>query len=237
MGRLVSAAPRRRLGVLSDLQQRVALIFCSLPEAGPFVLAGGAALIARGDVDRSTRDLDFFGLAPGDVDRVVPVFEAALSAAGMASERRQSAPGFTRLVVSDGEAQTEVDVAADARLLPVEASRYGPVLSSEELAVDKVLAIFGRAEPRDFVDLSALEPRFGLRHLCRLAAEKDLGFQPLMFRSMLDRFEGRPRDEFELDAPAFERLRATVNRWRRELDTLTPGIHIDPPDVGPDLGL
>lgn len=223
--------------MLSDLQQRVALIFSSLPEAEPFVLAGGAALIARGDVDRSTRDLDFFGLAPGDVDRVVPVFEAALAAAGMTFERRQSAPGFTRLVVSDGRAQTEVDVAADARLLPVEASRYGPILSSEELAVDKVLAIFGRAEPRDFVDLSALEPRFGLEHLCRLAAEKDRGFQPLMFRNMLDRFEGRPRDEFEVDTPEFERLRTTVNRWRRELDILVRGVHIDPPDVGPDLGL
>lgn len=175
VGTVVPASPRRRLGVLSELQQRVALIFAGLPEAEPFVLAGGAALIVRGDVHRLTRDLDFFGLAPGDVDRVVPVFEAAVRAAGMTVERRQSASGFARLVVSDAGEQTEVDVGADARLLPVEASRFGPVLSAEELAVDKVLAIFGRAEPRDFVDLHALEPRFGLAHLCQLAAEKDPG--------------------------------------------------------------
>lgn len=82
MGGLVQAPPRCRLGVLSDLQQRVASVFVNLVEAEPFVLAGGAALIVRGDVDRRTRDLDFFGLSPGDVDRVVPVFEAALVAAG-----------------------------------------------------------------------------------------------------------------------------------------------------------
>ncbi len=74
-------------------------------------------MIVRGDVDRRTRDLDFFGLYPGDVDRTVPVFEAALAAAGLRFERRQSAPGFTRLVVSDGAEQAEVDVAADARLV------------------------------------------------------------------------------------------------------------------------
>jgi hypothetical protein len=41
--------------------------------------------------------------------------------------------------------------------------------------VDKVLALFGRAEARDLVDLTAVEPRYGLGRLCRLAAEKDPG--------------------------------------------------------------
>lgn len=232
---MVPAPPWCRPGVLSDLQQRVARIFADLPEAESFVLAGGAALIARGDVDRLTRDLDFFGLSPGDVDRVVPAFEAALADAGVRFERRQSAPGFTRLVVSAGGEQTEVDVAADARLLPAESSSLGPVLSAEELAVDKVLAIFGRAEPRDFVDLAALEPRFGLEHLCRLAAEKDRGFLPAVLRDMLARFDRRPRDEFDVDAVAFDRLRASVSRWRLDLDRLGRGAELDPP--GLDLGL
>src|SRR4051812_25903101 len=54
-----------------------------------------------------------------------------------------------------------VDIAADARLLPADRSALGLLLSVEELAVDKVLAVFGRAEARDFLDLAALEPRFG----------------------------------------------------------------------------
>ena len=85
-------------------------------------------------------------------------------------------PGFVRLIVSDGDERTELDLAADARLFPAEPGRLAPTLTGEELAVDKVLAVFGRAEARDFADLMALEPRYGLDRLCELAAEKDLGF-------------------------------------------------------------
>src|SRR5437868_4140343 len=52
------------------------------------------------------------------------------------------------------------------------AGRPAPMLSGEELAVDKVLAVFGRAEARHFVDLAAVEPRYGLDRLFRLAAER-----------------------------------------------------------------
>ncbi len=50
------------------------------------------------------------------------------------------------------------------------------MLSLDELAADKVLALFGRAEARDFVDVAALLPRYGWVRLCDLAAEKDTGF-------------------------------------------------------------
>ena len=58
--------------MLSPLQQRIATIVAGLPEAEDFALAGGTALIVRGDVDRGTRDLDFFGLSRLAVDRLVP---------------------------------------------------------------------------------------------------------------------------------------------------------------------
>ena len=51
---------------------------------------------------------------------------------------------------------TLVDLAWDARLRPAQLSPYGPVLDRDELAADKVLALFGRAAPRDFVDLYRL---------------------------------------------------------------------------------
>jgi hypothetical protein len=48
--------------MLSPLQEQVAEIIAGLEEATDFALAGGAALISRGDVQRQTKDLDFFGL-------------------------------------------------------------------------------------------------------------------------------------------------------------------------------
>lgn len=208
--------------MLTDLQQRVAQILAALPEASGFVLAGGAALVARGDVDRTTRDLDFFAIEPGDVDRLVPPLRAALETAGLTVDERQVVPGFARITVTGNDESTVIDLASDARLLPPEPSRFGPALSAEELAVDKVLAVFGRAEARDFVDLAALEPRFGLERLCRLAAEKDRGFHPDAFRDMLDRFDRLPRDEFDVGDEALGMIGDAVRRWRDQLEDESP---------------
>lgn len=208
--------------MLSDLQRRVAEIVAGLPEASDFVLAGGGALIVRGDVDRLTRDLDFFTMDPAQVDLLLPVLEDALRAAGWAVVEETVAAGFARFIVDDGVDRTGVDLAADARLLPAEPSQFGLLLSAEELAADKVLAVFGRAEARDFIDLAALEPRFGLDYLCRLALEKDVGFRQSVFLEMLGRFGRLPRDEFDVDDDTFQAIVRSVSRWRAELRSQEP---------------
>lgn len=95
---------------------------------------------------------------------------------------------------------------------------FGLILSGEELATDKVLAIFGRAEPRDFVDLAALEPRYGLSRLLEQAAEKDPGFQLAVFRQMLDRFHRLERDEFDVDSAGYRSVAQSVARWMTFVD-------------------
>ena len=200
--------------MLSPLQEQVAAIIAGLGEAEGFALAGGAALIVRGDVRRETRDLDFFGLTPAAVDRLVPAVDRALREAGLTVHHIQENPGFARLVVESTDDRTEVDLGADARLFPAEQSRLAPTLTGEELAVDKVLAVFGRAEARDFIDLMALESRYGLDRLFELASEKDRGFTPGMFSDMLTRFDRLRRDEFGLDEPNHDALRREVARWR-----------------------
>jgi len=218
--------------LLSSLQEQVAEIVSSLEEAQEFALAGGAALIARGDVQRQTRDLDFFGLTGEDVDRLLPAAERALRAAGLEVQRVQVNPGFARLIVARGNDRTELDLAADARLFPAEPGRPAPMLTGEELATDKVLALFGRAEARDFVDLLAVEPLYGLDRLCRLAAEKDRGFAPAIFAEMLGQFGRLRRDEFELDDASYEQLVHEVDRWRAHALELARGR-----EHGSDLGL
>jgi hypothetical protein len=205
--------------VLSPLQEQVAAIVAGLAEAEGFALAGGAALIARGDIERRTRDLDFFGLTPDAVDRLAPAVDRALREAGFAVRHVQEHHGFARLVVESADDHTELDLGADARLFPAEPGRLAPTLSGEELAVDKVLAVFGRAEARDFVDLAALERRYGLERLFELAAEKDRGFTPALFAEMAGRFSRLRRDEFDLDTERYEELAHRVATWRdRALD-------------------
>ena len=77
-----------------------------------------------------------------------------------------------------------------------------------------MLAVFGRAEARDFVDLEALEDRFGLDRLFELAGEKDRGFEPTVFAEMMDRFGRLGRAEFQLDDLQYEELSRLVEAWR-----------------------
>ena len=173
-------------------------------------------MILRGYVDRGTRDLDFFGLAPSDVDRLAPAAVRALREAGLDVRTVQATPGFVRLVIEGQGDRTELDLGADARLFPAEPGLIAPTLVGEELAVDKVLAVSGRAEARDFVDLLAVEGRYGLPRLFELAAEKDRGFTPDTFGAMLDRFERLRRDEFDVDDRRYEDIRRSVVLWREQ---------------------
>jgi len=106
MGRLVRASSGRCSGELSDIQLEVARLVAGLPETAGFALAGGAALIVRGDVDRRTRDLDFFGLDAESVDRLDSAAEGALRIAGFQVERILQHSGFTRLMVTRADDAT-----------------------------------------------------------------------------------------------------------------------------------
>lgn len=84
----------------------------------------------------------------------------------------------------------------------------------EELGADKLLALFGRAEARDFVDVHALARRFGVERLLALAKEKDAGFDEYVLASMLDRMVRLPRAEFDVDDRAHADLEAFVRGLR-----------------------
>jgi hypothetical protein len=222
--------------VLTPFQERIAAIIAGLEEAEGIALAGGGALIVRGDVDRGTRDLDFFGLTTESVNKLAPAVEREVTAAGMEITILQSNQGFVRLVASQGDERCEIDLAADARLFPIDTNLIVPTLTGEELAVDKVLAIFGRAEARDFIDLAAVEPKYGFERLCELASEKDRGFSAHVFGEMLYRFDRLQRREFEIDDEGFNRLGSIVQSWRRRARDLAQRQMLGQ-DRGDDFGL
>lgn len=150
-------------------------IVASLPDTEDLALAGGGALIVHGIVDRETRDLDFFSNIPEEVDRLLPSVEQALRDDSLVVERLRVAEGFAQLSVTSASETTTIDLAWDPRLLPPTVTPEGSVLAKEEVAASKVLALFARAEARDFVDVLALESSYGLERLCQLAAEKTPG--------------------------------------------------------------
>lgn len=167
----------------------MARIVFALPEAAGFALAGGAAMNVQGIVRRATKDLDVFGTSPAQIDRLLPALGQALRNAGLGVQRVRVGTGFAQLEIHQpaGNEVTRLDLGYDFRLRTPVVGYLGPVLSQEELAADKTLALFGRAMPRDFVDVDALAQRFGRRRLLDLAAEKDPGFSLTHFVEALER--------------------------------------------------
>lgn len=137
---------------LDPVQERFTRLALALPESGQAALAGGGAMLAHGFVERPTRDLDLFSPQPEDVVRLAE----ALAAAGGTAEVVRKEPTFVRMIATtrDGRA-VATEIAQDARIRETVQLDVGQVLHPDELAADKMLALFGRAAARDLVDVSA----------------------------------------------------------------------------------
>jgi hypothetical protein len=161
-------------------------------------LAGGAAMHFAPNSTRYSDDLDFFHDSEARVAAAFASDRGRLERAGYAVHVELSQPGFVRTVVSRGGDATRVDWAHDSawRFMPLVRDPLGGLLLHPvDLAVNKGLAVAGRDEPRDFVDILFVHRRvLPLAALCWAAVGKDPGFTPLSLLELLKR-RGRYRPE------------------------------------------
>ncbi|WP_322753413.1 hypothetical protein [Frankia sp. Cas3] len=110
--------------MITPFQRSVAAMFFSLDESAGFAVAGGAALIARALVDRSTQDVDLFSGAPPvvPIPDVVRAFTRAAVAEGWLVRQLRLSDSFARLAV---EADGEVTVVDLGPRPPADGGRRG----------------------------------------------------------------------------------------------------------------
>jgi hypothetical protein len=204
---------------LTAFQIEVARAFFALDGAKGFLLAGGAALAAQGLTARPTQDLDLF-TAPqrGTVSEACAAFEHAAVERGWGVRRVRDGATFVRLVVTGLVESVVVDLAVDAApQRPATTSIAGPTLDPEELAGRKVIALFDRAEARDFADVHALAARYGTVRLLELAAAVDRGFDEQVFADMLDSLARFTDEEIPVPAEEVPRVRRFAAEWAARL--------------------
>lgn len=147
---------------------------------------------------RRSHDLDFFHDSELAVAEAFERDRRALEQAGVAVATQLSQPGFIRAVISDSDESLRVDWAHDSLwrfMPPIAFEGVGWVLHPVDLAVNKVLALAGRDEPRDFVDCLYLnDDLLPLGALIWAAVGKDPGLNPQMLLTLLRR-KGRYRSE------------------------------------------
>lgn len=161
-------------------------------------LAGAAALHLEPESTRVSNDLDYFHDREVQVSRAFEADRGLLEKAGFTVEVLLSQPGFVRAVVGRQSEATKVEWAHDSawRFLPplpdpVAGFRLHPI----DLSINKVLALAGRDEPRDFLDVLYVHSHhLSFGSLCWAAVGKDPGYGPEMLVEMLAR-KGRYRAE------------------------------------------
>lgn len=181
-------------------------------------------MLAHGIVDRVTKDVDLFTDRDADeAVRLAAALRTALAARGYRIEPAARPPHENRFVAIDpatAEA-VQIEVFPDGgRLHPPVQLDVGPVLHPDDLAADKLLAMWGRGEPRDFVDVVALLERYPADRLLELAASKDRGFGPDSFVhaiGAIDRVTPARWAAAGIEPARAARVRETILAWREQL--------------------
>lgn len=198
-------------------------------------LAGGAAILIEPNTTRYSRDLDYFHDSEARVAEAFAADRALLQGEGYSIDVDLNQPGYVRAIVRKGGDATKVEWARDSawRFMPtIRDERVGYVLHPVDGAVNKTLALAGRDEPRDVLDVLHLH-RFVLvlGALCWGACGKDPGFTPLSLLELLRR-RGRVREEdlARLDLVVPIDLRTLKKEWLEALDSAEDFVASRPPD-------
>ncbi len=133
-----------------------------------------------------------------------------LSAATLSLTVLVDQPSFVRAVVAHGSDQVRLEWVLDSafRFFPVqEDEEFGYVLHLLDLATNKVLALAGRFEARDFIDAIYFERQgIALGLLAWAAADKDPGLTPTLILENCRRFSRMEPGQFAnvLGTPALD---------------------------------
>lgn len=175
---------------LTDFQKKLMKVLATNRTEDSY-LAGGSALHISANSKRYSNDLDFFH----DSDRRVAAASESdfrlLKENGFFVEVEMRQPGYVRAVVRSEQGATKVEWAHDSawRFLPtIKNEVSGYQLHPLDLATNKLLALVGRNEARDFLDvIYCHQSILPLGPLVWAAVGKDPGFTPDSLLELLKR--------------------------------------------------
>jgi hypothetical protein len=206
--------------------ERIARIALAAGARYGLALAGGYAVSAHGMGNRPSGDVDLFTSWQhrGEFSELAAAVIAALEAAGYKVSVIMSAETFARLTLAspEGGAEEKVELAVDWRAHDPVQLAVGPVLHSDDAVANKVCALFGRALPRDFLDVDAAltSGRYSREELLGLAAEADHGFDQMLFADALGalvQITDAAFAEYRTDPGTITDMRHRFAQWRRDL--------------------
>lgn len=171
--------------ILTPLQRQVLdTVFAEGTFARHFYLTGGTALAAFYLYHRYSDDLDFF-TNESPLDMIWPMVQAMQPRLGFAVESR--APHFIRLRFAEG---LRVDLVQDMPARFGTPRRHGSwrIDALENITVNKITAIQGRLDVKDYVDLYLLfkdKPKETIFAWLEKAKQKDASVDPFLWSRII----------------------------------------------------
>jgi len=180
-------------------------------QKGVSYIAGGAALNHVLQTPRQSHDLDIFHDTTEALHASFEEDQTLLLKSGHAVDILRAFPSFYEAEISKDGMRVLMQWARDSayRFFPlVEDEILGLTLHSFDLATNKILAMAGRLEPRDWIDTmecSRSIQRFG--YLVWAACGKDPGVNPDMVLAEASRLH---YSRIEIETIAFEKMPADL---------------------------
>lgn len=221
---------------LTEFQQTLCrLIAAHRLEQGEAYVAGGVALNLLTGGKRISRDIDLFHDTLEALDATWQADRKLLQSHGYELRSIHERPGYVEAVVAGGQDTVLMQWTRDSafRFFPlVQHEELGLVLHPFDLATNKVLALVGRLEIRDWIDMIACHERIQpLGYLAWAACGKDPGFSPLTILEQAGRsghYTAAELQGLSFDGPLPD-LAELLRKWHLMLEEAREVIAALPP--------
>lgn len=166
---------------LTEFQRGILLLLAKNRNPDSYV-AGGIVLNQTKETPRFSKDIDVFHDAEEQVAAAITADSETLKANGFEVNWVIEEPSYFRADVTKDQQSVKMEWVRDSafRFFPTESDpELGFRLNIWDTAINKVLALIGRSEIRDYLDILHLhKTKLSLGVLCWAGAGKDPGWTP-----------------------------------------------------------
>lgn len=207
--------------ILYPHQIKLLSLFFASPFSKTFFLTGGTALSAFYLAHRESQDLDLFSLQPFDTLALRTTMREIAKKTNSTLTTHIRSQTFNEIFLENKKEgwMQKIDIVQE------QPKHFGkitnidtiPVDSLVNIATNKILAIFGRLEPKDYVDLFIIftQTKFSFDKMFELAKQKDTGLSEFYFANTItdvDKFKTLPKMKVPFDKKAFLQFYQDLSR-------------------------
>lgn len=186
------------MGILTSLQEELLQIFAETEESNLFYLTGGTALAVNYLRHRYSRDLDLFTKEGEIIGYIGDRLQNNFKLKAIETKTIRKLKSFYEILAIKGNEECPIHLALDSPFRfeePKESLCGVKVDTLIDIATNKLLTLFSRNEPRDFIDVFFLiKERVPLSELIEKSKQKDPGLDEYYLAIAFHQVEQLPED-------------------------------------------